>query len=105
MITKPGGITTSEAMAMELPMLLYNPLPGQEQDNAQFLVQAGVAMLAENLTDLKAKLLHLLFDPKLLKNMKENTRLLSKKRSTFDALDVIVQMKRKVSIPNFSVTG
>jgi processive 1,2-diacylglycerol beta-glucosyltransferase len=105
MITKPGGITTSEAMAMELPMLLYNPLPGQEQDNAQFLVQAGVAMLAENLTDLKTKLLHLLFDPKLIKKMKENTRLFSTKRSTFDALDVIVQMKRQVSIPNFSVTG
>ncbi|GAA3312766.1 hypothetical protein GCM10020331_001280 [Ectobacillus funiculus] len=36
MITKPGGVTTFEAIAMELPMLLYKPIPGQEQDNAKF---------------------------------------------------------------------
>lgn len=105
MITKPGGITTSEAMAMELPMLLYNPLPGQEQDNAQFLVQAGVAMEAENLVDLCTKLSNLLYDPKLLTNMKENTKRFHMKGSAFDALDVIVQTRHQVPIPNFSYTG
>lgn len=43
-ITKPGGLTTSEAMAKGLPMILMNPIPGQEDRNLQLLVNAGVAM-------------------------------------------------------------
>ncbi len=43
-ITKPGGLTTSEAMAKKLPLILMNPIPGQEERNQEFLVNAGVAM-------------------------------------------------------------
>ncbi|WP_312468838.1 MGDG synthase family glycosyltransferase [Neobacillus sp.] len=94
-ITKPGGITISEAMAMKLPMLLYSPLPGQEQDNAQFLVQAGVAMQAENLADLRKKLFQLLYTPKFLVGMKENVKRFHMKGTNFDALDVIVRTKQQ----------
>ena len=94
-ITKPGGITTSEAMAMELPMLLYNPLPGQEQDNTQFLVQAGVAMQAENLADLSTKLSNLLNTPKILISMKENIKRFHIKGTDFDALDIIVRTRHQ----------
>lgn len=47
-LTKAGGLTISEALAMQLPMLLYRPIPGQESQNAQFLVNQGVAVLAHN---------------------------------------------------------
>ena len=43
-ITKPGGLTTSEAMAKGLPMILMNPIPGQEERNMNFLVNAGVGI-------------------------------------------------------------
>jgi len=43
-ITKPGGLTTSEAMAKGLPMILMNPIPGQEDRNLQLLVNSGAAM-------------------------------------------------------------
>ena len=43
-ITKPGGLTTSEARAKKLPLILMNPIPGQEERNQEFLVNAGVAM-------------------------------------------------------------
>lgn len=89
LITKPGGLTTSEAIALELPMLLYQSLPGQEQDNARFLLEAGVAMQAENITDLITKLSEALHDPKLLSTMKENARQLQTKWAAFDALKVI----------------
>ncbi len=45
-ITKAGGLTISEALAMELPMILYRPIPGQEVQNAVFLVRSRVAVLA-----------------------------------------------------------
>ena len=45
-VTKPGGLTTSESMAKGLPMVIVNPIPGQEQRNAEFLVNQGVAVIA-----------------------------------------------------------
>lgn len=45
-ITKAGGLTISESLAMELPMLLYRPIPGQETQNAVFLIKSRVAILA-----------------------------------------------------------
>jgi len=43
-VTKPGGLTVSESMAKCLPMLLVNPIPGQEDRNAEFLLNNGLAM-------------------------------------------------------------
>lgn len=43
MITKPGGLTVSEAMAKNIPMILVNPIPGQEDRNRDFLINSGVA--------------------------------------------------------------
>lgn len=43
-VTKPGGLTTSEALAKGLPMIMNNPVPGQEDRNVEFLLNAGAAM-------------------------------------------------------------
>ena len=43
-VTKPGGITTSEALAKHLPLVMVNPIPGQEARNAAFLTNCGVGM-------------------------------------------------------------
>lgn len=43
-ITKPGGLTTSESLAKGLPMIIVNPIPGQEERNAEFLLNSGCAM-------------------------------------------------------------
>lgn len=43
-ITKPGGLTTSEALAKGLPMIMTNPVPGQEDRNVEFLSNAGAAI-------------------------------------------------------------
>jgi processive 1,2-diacylglycerol beta-glucosyltransferase len=43
-ITKPGGLTTSEALAKQLPMIIAGPIPGQEERNAEFLLNNGCAM-------------------------------------------------------------
>lgn len=45
LVTKPGGLTVSEALAKRLPMILMNPIPGQEERNSEFLLNNGIAML------------------------------------------------------------
>lgn len=44
-ITKPGGLTVSESIQCALPMAIYSAYPGQEAENAEFLVESGVALL------------------------------------------------------------
>ncbi len=43
-VTKPGGLTTTEAMAKNLPMILVNPIPGQEDRNLEFFLNSGLAL-------------------------------------------------------------
>jgi processive 1,2-diacylglycerol beta-glucosyltransferase len=72
LITKPGGLTTSEALAVGLPMLLYRPLPGQEQENAKYLTETGTAELVRRSSDLSSSLKRLLDSPWELKKMRRN---------------------------------
>ncbi len=48
LITKPGGLTSSEALAKGLPMIITNPIPGQEERNARYLLKHGVAEEADD---------------------------------------------------------
>ena len=43
LITKPGGLTVSEALAAGIPLAVFDPIPGQEEDNANFLETRGLA--------------------------------------------------------------
>jgi processive 1,2-diacylglycerol beta-glucosyltransferase len=52
MVTKPGGITLSEIVTKRIPVILYNPAPGQEGENAQWFKQQGAAVVAHNITEL-----------------------------------------------------
>ncbi len=60
MVTKPGGLTSSECLARSLPMLIIDPIPGQEERNAAYLLEAGVAWQASTLDSLDYKLGRLL---------------------------------------------
>ncbi len=51
LLTKPGGLTTSEALAAELPMVIAQPLPGQEERNTKYLVDRRAAISAESTGD------------------------------------------------------
>ncbi len=54
-VTKPGGITLSEAIMRELPILIYKPVPGQERDNALYLASKGAANIADELKELEKR--------------------------------------------------
>ena len=64
-ITKPGGLTSSEALAMGRPLFILNPIPGQEAANSDFLLENGAAAKANCVEDLPFRLEKLLRSPRL----------------------------------------
>ena len=78
LITKPGGLTSSEALAKGLPMIITNPIPGQEERNAHYLLKQGVAEEANEPEEI-ARLAQTLFHhPTKLKRMTERTKEIAK---------------------------
>lgn len=69
-ITKPGGLTTSECLAMQLPMIVNSPIPGQEERNADFLLEQGVALKAIDDAALEFRIRALLTEPDRLATMR-----------------------------------
>jgi processive 1,2-diacylglycerol beta-glucosyltransferase len=69
-IGKPGGLTTSEALACGLPMAVFSPIPGQEERNADHLLEEGAGLRCNELTTLPFKIDRLLGDPERLAAMR-----------------------------------
>jgi processive 1,2-diacylglycerol beta-glucosyltransferase len=65
-VTKPGGLSVSECLAKGKPMLLVAPIPGQEERNADYLLEAGAAIKAVDGATLAFKLSRLVSDPRRL---------------------------------------
>ncbi|HTH49568.1 MAG TPA: glycosyltransferase [Candidatus Limnocylindria bacterium] len=64
-VTKPGGLTSSEALALGRPLVILNPIPGQEEANSDFLLEHGAAVKLNRVEDLPFKLGQLLGDARL----------------------------------------
>ncbi|MGB7746663.1 MAG: glycosyltransferase [Verrucomicrobiia bacterium] len=64
-ITKPGGLTTSEALALGKPLFILNPIPGQEAANSDFLLERGAAAKVNRVEDLPFRIEKLLGSKKL----------------------------------------
>lgn len=89
-ITKPGGLTVSESLASHLPLIVINPIPGQEEENAEFLEKAGCAVWLKKGLDTNDILSSILNSGDKLKNMKENSIKLAKGSSTEDICKTIL---------------
>jgi processive 1,2-diacylglycerol beta-glucosyltransferase len=73
-VTKPGGLTTSEALALSLPIVVANAIPGQETRNATMLFEAGAAISGENPLTVGHRVARLLESPERLRAMREAAR-------------------------------
>ncbi|OIJ10100.1 hypothetical protein BKP35_13365 [Anaerobacillus arseniciselenatis] len=71
-ISKAGGVTMSEALVCETPILIFQPLPGQEEQNSQFLMNYGAAIKAEVLEEIPVLLERIIFNKYYNKMMQEN---------------------------------
>lgn len=89
-VTKPGGLTTSESLASDLPMLVINPIPGQEEENAEFLEAHNVAVWLRKNDDPNKVINNLFSQPERLEEMKKNAKILAKKNSTKDICKIIM---------------
>jgi processive 1,2-diacylglycerol beta-glucosyltransferase len=94
LVTKAGGMTLAEAMAAELPMLLYGSLPGQEQRNERFASQAGVALVARSRAELQRLLERALTEPGLLEHLREGIRRARRPAATRSIVDVVLASSR-----------
>lgn len=88
-VTKPGGLTTTESLASELPMVIINPIPGQEEENAEFLVSKGVGVWIKNSDNPEEVITSLFSSPDNIEKMRESAKLLAKKNSTKVICDTI----------------
>jgi processive 1,2-diacylglycerol beta-glucosyltransferase len=85
-VTKPGGLTISECLALGRPMLLISPIPGQEEHNAGFLMEAGAAWLAYDAIGLEYKVARLMADRSKLAAMAAASRGLGKPNAAREVL-------------------
>jgi processive 1,2-diacylglycerol beta-glucosyltransferase len=94
-ITKPGGLTSSEALAMGKPLFILNPIPGQEAANSDFLLEHGPAAKANRVEDLPYRIEQLLGTKKLVA-MGRAARALGRPEA---ARDVCREVVRRVGWP------
>ena len=87
LISKPGGMTSAEAMASQLPMAIYDPIPGQEERNSDQLLEKGVAIKCNEITTLGYKVGRLLADPDRMQSMREAARQMGRPK----AAEVVVK--------------
>lgn len=83
-VTKPGGLTVSEALARGVGLVLINPIPGQEERNSDYLLEEGAAIKVNHLPTLGYKVTDLLRDPDHLNRLRANARRLARPRAAFD---------------------
>lgn len=89
-ITKPGGLTTSECLALGLPMIVNAPIPGQEERNADFLMEQGVALKAFDTISLEYRVRHLLDHPDQLAAMRAKAQALGRPAAAMDVLNTVL---------------
>lgn len=94
-VTKPGGLTTSEALAKGLPMIMNNPVPGQEDRNVEFLLNTGAAMKISKTFPLDDAIYHMFTNRDHLAALKEGIALLRKPNSTMDLMNYVKNLIQK----------
>ena len=90
-VTKPGGLTTAESLAMGLPMIVIAPIPGQEERNANFLLERGVALKAFDMATLKYRVSYLLTHDSKLAAMRAKAASLARPDAAHRALVIALQ--------------
>ena len=110
-VTKPGGLSTAEALVAQVPMVLCKPLPGQEERNARVLVEAGAAVRTRRVDDLPGALEGVLTDPRRRERMVAAARRLGRPDAAGEAASMIARLDRaakgggRVNLPSSRAYG
>ena len=90
-ISKPGGLTVSEALASKKPIIIINPIPGQEEENAEFLINNNVAIKIKDEDNISRTLKYLFKNEENFNQMIESTKKLSKPNATNDICSLLYE--------------
>ncbi len=93
-LSKPGGLTTSEVLARGAAMAILNPIPGQEFRNSDYLLENGAAIKIHSLATLQLKLGTLLSDPQRLASLKANAKRLGRPQAAFSVAKFMLNWGR-----------
>ena len=104
-VGKPGGLTTSEAMARGLVFVVVSPIPGQEERNSDHLLEEGAAIRCNNLPVIAYKIDRLLDDPRRLDAIRANALRLGRPRAAFDIVAKVSQPGESGPSPVAGHTG
>jgi processive 1,2-diacylglycerol beta-glucosyltransferase len=97
-LTKPGGLTSSEALAKGKPMIVTDPIPGQEQRNCEHLLESGVALRLYETEDAPYRIRMLLENPERFAQMKKNAQMLGRPNAAREiSRDVLDRYARSFS--------
>ncbi len=89
-ITKPGGLTVTEALASHLPLVIINPIPGQEEENAEVIIQNDVGIWIKKEDNIARALKNLYRNKEKFVTMKENTKSLAKPYATANICKILL---------------
>jgi len=89
-VSKPGGLTTSEILAKGKPMIVVDPIPGQEQRNCEYLLEAGAAVRLYAPEDAPFKVQSLLDDPRRLQQMRVNAQSIARSQAAAEIVHTIL---------------
>lgn len=90
-VAKSGGLTSSECLAIGLPMIILDPIPGQEERNSDFLLENCVALRANSEAHLVYKIRKLLTDVSLLQRMRNASSRIAKPQAVFDIANKVME--------------
>ncbi len=91
-VTKPGGITSSEALAKGLPMIIANPIPGQEDRNVEFLMNNGAAFKVSSTFPVDEAIYQMFTNDIRMSQLKGIAKVLGKPKSTLDIVDLVLRV-------------
>jgi len=91
-VSKPGGLTTSEAMARGAAMVVVSPIPGQEGRNSDHLLESGAAIKVNNTATLAHKVGCLLGDADRLEGLRANARRIGRPRAAYDVAEEALRL-------------
>lgn len=95
-ITKPGGMTTAECLAKGLPMVIVNPIPGQEMRNTDFLIKMGIGIRIDDTSDVGEEVELLLKSPERLNAMSQAAYANAKPHAALDVAKLILDDKKVI---------
>ena len=90
-VSKPGGLTTSECLAMGLPMVVISPIPGQEERNADYLLESGAGMKACDAAALAYRVDHLIRHPEKISTMRKQALAIATPGAANTVLDKVIE--------------